>query len=68
MAHNIQVQWCGGKVMKETGTRMTHLVAANSMGEKYQWAQKLSSPIALLFRALLKLLYRDMVPEIVKFY
>ena len=36
MAHNIQVQWCGGKVMKETGTRMTHLVAANSMGEKYQ--------------------------------
>ena len=33
---NPQVQWCGGKVIRETGTKMTHLVAANSMGEKYQ--------------------------------
>ena len=31
-----QVQWCGGSVNKDTGTKLTQLVAANSMGEKYQ--------------------------------
>jgi len=40
-----QVQWCGGSVNKETGTKLTQLVAAHSMGEKYQYATTFSIPV-----------------------
>ena len=40
-----KVQWCGGSVQKDTGTKLTQLVAANSMGEKYQYATTFSIPV-----------------------
>lgn len=40
-----KVQWCGGSVNKDTGTKLTQLVAAHSMGEKYQYATTFSIPV-----------------------
>jgi hypothetical protein len=39
------VNWCGGSLRKDVGTKMTQLVAANSTGEKYQYATTFSIPV-----------------------
>ena len=39
------VHWCGGSVQKDAGTKMTHLVAAHSTGDKYQYATTFSIPV-----------------------
>ena len=39
------VHWCGGSVQKDAGTKMTQLVAAHSIGDKYQYATTFSIPV-----------------------